>query len=171
MTEVLWGHRPPPGPGPGVSTVWRAEPVTPGELTALRVGLRAALTDGARPDGADDDDIERLLLAYEELASNGLRHGLAPVRVVVTTTASGWLLEVTDAATDRPPLPAVDRDASEGGLGLYLVARLCAAHGWTVTAGRKSVWAQIEFARTRTPAQRPSLPHPRGETPGRSRSH
>ncbi|WP_241176134.1 ATP-binding protein, partial [Modestobacter sp. KNN46-3] len=127
-------------------TVWQGEPVTPGELTALRVGLRAVLSDGARPEGANDDDIDRLLLAYEELASNGLRHGQQPVRVAVTTTGTGWLLEVSDAAADRPPQPAVGRDASKGGLGLYLVARLCAAHGWTVRGDRKSVWARIDFA-------------------------
>jgi anti-sigma regulatory factor (Ser/Thr protein kinase) len=170
MTEVLWGRRPRPEPGPDVSAVWRAEPVTPAELTALRVGLRTALADGARPAGATDDDIERLLLAYEELASNGLRHGRAPVQVTVTTTGSGWLLEVSDAAADRPPHPAVGRDASQGGLGLYLVARLCAAHGWATRGGRKFVWAQIDFASARA-AQRPPLPRPRGETPGRSRSH
>jgi hypothetical protein len=38
----------------------------------------------------------------------------------------------------------VDRDAAEGGLGLYLVARLCTAYGWTVQSGRKHVWACVE---------------------------
>jgi anti-sigma regulatory factor (Ser/Thr protein kinase) len=169
MSEVLWGYRPRPKAGPDVSTVWRAEPSSPAELTALRVALRSALSDGARPSGASDDDIERLLLAYEELGSNGLRHGRAPVRVAVTTTGTGWLLEVSDAAPDRSPHPAVGRDASQGGLGLYLVARLCAAHGWSAAAGRKSVWAQIDFAAA--PAARaPRLPRPRDETPGHSRS-
>ena len=48
---------------------------------------------------------------------------------------------VTDEAT--PPTPAVDRDPSEGGLGLYLIAELATDHGWYVTAGAKHVWAVL----------------------------
>jgi hypothetical protein len=56
----------------------RWEPSGPAELTAGRRGLATALHDGARPPDADEGAVERLLLAYEDLASNALRHGRSP---------------------------------------------------------------------------------------------
>ena len=107
----------------------------------------AALRDGPLALGARADAVEAVLLAFEELASNGLRHGRPPVRVTVSQDDAGWLIDVTDAATDRTPTPAVDRDPAQGGLGLYLVARLSAAHGWWDEAGRrKHVWAFVRAA-------------------------
>jgi anti-sigma regulatory factor (Ser/Thr protein kinase) len=106
---------------------------------------RSKLRDEVAPT-TPEDDLQRLLLSFEELASNGVRHGGAPVRVRVADTAAGWLIEVTDGAVDRPPTPAVGRDAAEGGLGLYLVARLAAAQGWTVRGPRKHVWALVDRA-------------------------
>jgi Histidine kinase-like ATPase domain len=136
-----WEQRPPPDVAPGAS--WRGSPHTAAELTALRGQLHTALRDGPLATGADADAVEKVLLAFEELASNGLRHGRPPVHVTVTSTGAGWLLEVSDAADDRPPTPAVGRDAAHGGLGLYLVARLCPAHGWIPRHGRKHVWAHV----------------------------
>ncbi|HEY4630441.1 MAG TPA: ATP-binding protein, partial [Blastococcus sp.] len=154
MSEGLWVNRPRPHPDLPVQAVWRGAPTTLAELRALRLQLRATLSNGSRPSGATDDDVERLLLAFEELVSNGLRHGRGPVRVAVTTTGSGWLIEVSDAAGDSPPEPAIDRDAALGGLGLYLVAQLSAAHGWTAEKdGRKVVWAWLESAGKPTPTR------------------
>jgi len=147
MSEDLWGQQPPPQLEADPPAVWTAEPIVPADLTALRVQLRAELTDGSCPAGAGEDDIEQLLLAFEELASNGLRHGRPPVRVTVTTTGSGWVLEVSDGAPDRPPTPAIGRDPATGGLGLYLVAGLSTSHGWAVDAGRKRVWARWTWRR------------------------
>src|SRR3954467_2710391 len=124
-------------PGPGAkgwgsfhSAVMAPErPVTPADLTAHRKQLAAALHDRARPPGADEGAVERLLPVFEELVSNALRHGHAPVRAEVTTFDQFWLIDVTDAAADRPPTPAVGRAAAHGGLGLYLVAHRCGAPG------------------------------------------
>ncbi|MGY1607470.1 MULTISPECIES: ATP-binding protein [unclassified Geodermatophilus] len=91
-------------------------------------------------------DVDELLLVYEELTSNGLRHGRAPVLVHVVATGGGWTVDVTDAAVERPPVPAHDRDPARGGLGLHLVARLCPAHGWVLDDGRKHVWAHVGAA-------------------------
>ena len=139
--DAYWEQRPPPDVAPGA--LWSAAPRTAAELTALRVQLRAALRDGPLAIGAGPDAVEAVLLAFEELASNGLRHGRPPVHVTVTATGSGWLLEVSDAADDQPPTPAVGRDPVHGGLGLHLVARLCTAHGWIPRNGRKHVWAHV----------------------------
>src|SRR3954463_14988373 len=124
--------------------------------------LSAALDNDARPTGADDGAVERLLLAFEELASNALRHGRLPVRVAVTTTGTWWLLEVSDAAVGLPPAPAVGRDAALGGRGLHLVARICATHGWDADGQRKVAWCQIIFTRAEAPPEAsPSVSEPR----------
>jgi two-component sensor histidine kinase len=115
------------------------------ELTADRRQLSAALHDGARPPGADEGAVEGLLLAYQELTSNALRHGRWPVGVTVSSTDAGWLLEVSDAAADRPPSPAIGRDPGLGGLGLRMVADMSNAHGWEIDGYRKVVWARIDY--------------------------
>lgn len=170
MSEPMWDQRLPPQLGSLDSVaVWDGRPWTVADVTDLRLQLRAGLADDARPRDADDDDIDRLLLIFEELTSNGLRHGRAPVRVVVTTTDFGWLIDVTDAAVDRPPTPAVGRDAADGGLGLYLVARLSVAYGWAVHDDRKHVWARIDYASQTPPAPAPPRPRSRSGAIGRTR--
>jgi len=133
--------------------------------------LSAALHDGARPSGAHEGAVQRLTMAFEELASNALRHGRAPVEVTVTTTGTGWLLEVSDAAADSPPIPAIGRDPALGGMGLFLVARICDAHGWTVDdTGRKVVWGLVQYTRDEArPEASRLVPRPRGQAPGHSR--
>ncbi|MDT0277997.1 ATP-binding protein [Blastococcus goldschmidtiae] len=163
MSETLWACRPlPQADTQSALGRWEGAPATVAELTALRLRLYAALLDGARPAGATDDDIERLMLVFEELVSNGLRHGRPPVRVTVEGTDSGWLLDVTDAAVERPPAPAVGRDAAYGGLGLYLIAGLCTAHGWMTDHDRRHVWARIDFTAGSDDYAAPRLPKPRG---------
>lgn len=140
--HAVWREAPPPTiDRPGATRGWPLS--TPGELTRLRMRLRDQILapNGHRP--AHEDDLDRLLLAFEELASNGLRHGQPPVTVTVTTAADGWLIDVTDAATDRAPTPDLDRDPSLGGLGLPLIARLCTSCGWFTDANCKHVWAFI----------------------------
>ena len=86
---------------------------------------------------------DRLILALDEMASNALRHGGGRVRASVLTTDDAWLVEVSDQAETCPPAPAVGRDPSEGGLGLYLIAELATRHGWYVEDGCKHVWALL----------------------------
>jgi hypothetical protein len=61
----------------------------------------------------------------------------------VQQTPDGWLVEVRDSAAQSPPRPAVGRDPSQGGLGLYLIAEMADEHGWHLTDGQKSVWALL----------------------------
>jgi anti-sigma regulatory factor (Ser/Thr protein kinase) len=106
----------------------------------LRAGLAAeAVPDD--PDAAERD--EAVVLAFDEMASNALRHGGGGVTARVQRTARAWLVEVCDEAPSRPPEPAVDRDPSQGGLGLYLIAEMSDAHGWHLDETTKSVWALL----------------------------
>jgi anti-sigma regulatory factor (Ser/Thr protein kinase) len=114
------------------------------DVTLHRQHLADVLRGAPGSPGADEDALERLLLAFEELVSNGMRHGRAPVRAAVTAFDGCWLLEVSDADVDRPPAPAVGRDPASGGLGLHLVASICTAHGWQPEGSRKTVWALVE---------------------------
>jgi anti-sigma regulatory factor (Ser/Thr protein kinase) len=130
----LWPTaRPPAAPD---RFAWDLESVT--ELPVVRAQVRAQLD---RPHQADLRD--RLVLALDEMASNALRHGGGAVRATVRPLADAWLIEVRDGAPDTPPTPAVNRDPSEGGLGLYLIAELATDHGWYVAAGAKHVWAVL----------------------------
>jgi serine phosphatase RsbU (regulator of sigma subunit) len=143
--EDLWGRRQPPARPPAAVVLGRWSPRTPADLTAHRLQLAEVASAVARPSA---EAAERLELVFEELVSNALRHGRGSVEVTVTATGTGWLLEVTDAAGDTPPTPAIDRDAALGGLGLYLVARLSSGHGWMpAAAGRKIVWASVDAGR------------------------
>lgn len=106
--------------------------------------------------------MERLLLIFEELGSNALRHGRPAVGIELIDCAAGWLLTVSDAAVESPPVLAVGRDAARGGLSLYLVGRISDAHGWTVTGKLKLAWARIDYRR----AEGPVIRHIGHLTPG-----
>ena len=145
MTTEPWRQRSLPDVGDRADRVWRWDIARPAQLTAARGALRDDLAGGACPARADADDVDRLLLAFEELASNGLRHSGQPVVATVSGCSAGWLIDVSDARPDQPPVPAVDRDPALGGLGLHLIARLAATHGWVVDGARKHVWAGLRL--------------------------
>src|SRR3954453_15838741 len=162
MSTTTWPQRP-PEPVTDLAARWEGTPGTPADLCWIRRELRAAIRHRPWPTSSEAD-LERLLLFVEELASNGLRHGRPPVRVVVTADSTGWLLEVSDAAADRPPALARDRDPAAGGLGLPLVAGLSVAHGWTMRGGRKHVWARVDATAAPGPSNG-AVPAPRQDTP------
>jgi anti-sigma regulatory factor (Ser/Thr protein kinase) len=138
---------------PDAHVLGRWSPTRPSHITAGRRQLSASLHDGSRPAGAAEGGVERLLLAFEELVSNAVRHGRPPIEVRVTAAGHFWLLEVTDAAGDAAPTPDPDRDAALGGLGLALVSRICGAHGWEpLDDGRKVVWARVDYTREEAPS-------------------
>jgi anti-sigma regulatory factor (Ser/Thr protein kinase) len=138
MGRSAWPLRPLPD---GRGEVWRWHLDALGELPGARSGLRHHLGTLGFPRDDDGTSAEQLVLAFDELASNALRHGERPVVATVIAGCGGWLLDVSDRAQDVMPTPAVDRDPAQGGLGLHLVARLSVAHGWYVDDGAKHVWA------------------------------
>jgi len=123
---------------------WSLEDVA--ELPRVRADLRRHAAAAAPSDSAAADLRDQLILALDEMASNALRHGQGGVQATVRETSDAYLIEVSDQATAHPPAPAVGRDPSEGGLGLYLIAEMATQHGWYVSNGHKYVWALLPRA-------------------------
>lgn len=134
----IWPSASPPAAEPGLS--WELRDVS--ELPRVRADLRRHVTVRADP-AADPDLVDHLVLALDEMASNALRHGGGAVAAAVRATDDAYLIVVSDRGVDSPPSPAVGRDPSEGGLGLYLIAELATGHGWSVSGGSKHVWALL----------------------------
>jgi anti-sigma regulatory factor (Ser/Thr protein kinase) len=135
-----WPSATPPDAEDGQS--WELSDVA--QLPRVRADLRRHAAETAlRSDTESEDLRDQLVLALDEMASNALRHGGGSVRAGVRLTPDSYLIEVTDAAPTSPPTPAVGRDPSEGGLGLYLIAELASAHGWYARAEVKVVWALL----------------------------
>jgi anti-sigma regulatory factor (Ser/Thr protein kinase) len=171
-----------PSPGPGCAPTpdcWPSAPVpsVPGDVwhwqlesmqvvSRVRSDLRARIAHPSVSAGSTDDARDGLLLAFEELASNALRHGGGEVRALVVATGEGWLLDLSDEAPDRPPVPAVDRDPALGGMGLHLVSQLSTDYGWEGRPGRKHVWAMLPSGREELEASRERLPEQRSREPG-----
>lgn len=158
---VLWSEQSlPQQPDGTLVGCWNL--VVPSDVSGARRRLRIAAaaeavsdaTTETRLEAGIEEAVEELLLVFEELASNGLRHGQVPVVARVQASAESWLVQVTDAAPGRLPKPAVDRDPALGGLGLHLVARLSRDFGWSVQGGRKHVWARLPTPSEVTPVRR-----------------
>jgi hypothetical protein len=146
MSSTSWLRRPVPDVDDRALRLWHWELRSSGDLTASRMSLRQELLPAGDSAHTHEDDVDLLLLAFEELASNGLRHGRPPVTAAVSATPTGWLIDVSDADATHWPTPAVDRDPAYGGLGLHLVVGLSTTHGWSVRSGRKHVWACVPRA-------------------------
>jgi anti-sigma regulatory factor (Ser/Thr protein kinase) len=131
-----WPSAAPPPATPALS--WDLRDVA--ELPSIRAELRR---HAAAQSALHVDLRDQLILALDEMASNALRHGGGRVQAAVRLTPDAYLIEVSDGAAASPPSPAVDRDPSEGGLGLYLIAEMSTAHGWYVRNGHKYVWALL----------------------------
>ena len=140
--ERVWPSTTPPGVATargGPALRWELTDVT--QLPGVRAQVRQQA--GRTRDDSAAELRDQLILALDEMASNALRHGGRPVVAALRMTDDGYLIEVSDGAPDAPPVPAVDRDPSEGGLGLHLVAELATDHGWYVRGPQKHVWALL----------------------------
>jgi anti-sigma regulatory factor (Ser/Thr protein kinase) len=158
-STAAWPSSPVPSV-PGDAWHWQldAMPV----ISRVRMDLRARIAHPSVASGSTEDARDGLLLAFEELASNALRHGGGDVRALIVASRGGWLLDLSDEAPDRPPIPAVDRDPALGGMGLHLVAQLSTEYGWERRPGRKHVWALLSSGKEDPPRHSAGrLPEPR----------
>jgi anti-sigma regulatory factor (Ser/Thr protein kinase) len=154
----------PTAPVPSVpGDVWHWQLEAMHVVSRVRSDLRARIAHPSVSTGSTDDARDGLLLVFEELASNALRHGGGDVRALVVAGPNGWLLDLSDEAPERPPVPAIDRDPALGGMGLHLVAQLSLDYGWEARPGRKHVWARLPSGRPETAGglRRERLPEPR----------
>ena len=141
--ESLWPSATPPpvaASSPVPTLRWELSALT--QLPRVRAEVRRHTTAADGPSAADLRD--QLILALDEMASNALRHGGGtPVVAALQETDDAYIIDVADGALSAPPTPAVGRDPSEGGLGLYLIAELAVAHGWYIDDDGKHVWALL----------------------------
>lgn len=158
MGQEAW----PQSPVPSVSgDVWHWQLEAMHVVSRVRSDLRARVAHPSVSTTSTEDARDGLLLVFEELASNALRHGGGAVRALVVASDEGWLLDLSDEAPDRPPVPAVDRDPSLGGMGLHLVAQLSVDYGWECRPGRKHVWARLPSGLRPVEAGSEQVPEPR----------
>ena len=131
-------------PPPGARDLRRWVLDTPAELRTLRASLIEAITGMRVAGGATLSDIaETMVVIATELATNALRHGLAPSTVRLSRTDAHFILDVADHDITTRPVYDESRPPGTGGLGLPLVRDLSDGLGWYVTADTKHVWAKI----------------------------
>jgi anti-sigma regulatory factor (Ser/Thr protein kinase) len=140
-----------PTPNPEAATV---DVAGNDDLSDLRQWLRVRLDDV----DSTAEVAETVVLAVNEVAGNGLRHGRPPVRVTLWLTPTHVLCDVTDRGpgiTDplagyTPPNPL---RLAEHGAGLWMARRLCDR----VTTARGHMGFTIRLAVSRTePSPAPS---------------
>lgn len=91
--------------------------------------------------------LDPMLLVVSELVGNAVRHGGAPVRMLLRRTGPGVRVEVHDEAAQAAPPGAsalADLDA-ESGRGLFLVDAVSSDSGvQQIPDDGKVVWATLE---------------------------
>lgn len=90
--------------------------------------VRAFVAEHAQRAGLADADVEHLVLAANELATNSMRHGPGHGTVRLWQEAQGMVCEVKDSGSFTPP-PLIGRQRPGfervGGRGLWLANQLC----------------------------------------------
>lgn len=144
---IVPGQRPPPPSDSAVCWSWSVADAVDLSLVRRELRDKAAATQYALEPAADDPvmagAVERLLLAFSELTTNGLRHARPPVDVVVTRSGDAWLVVVSDPGSDVVPVRHAPDPRRAGQHGLVVVAAVSGATGWFARDGSKHVWATI----------------------------
>jgi serine/threonine-protein kinase RsbW len=113
------------------------EAFTGSDIADVRALVRAAGTVAR----VASDELDDLLLAVSEIATNAIRHGGATGWVTVEHVPTGLVVEISDNGGGLPDGLVVDRPAADavGGRGLWLAYRMCprlelvdSPHGLTV---------------------------------------
>ena len=114
------------------------------DLSSLRRSLHQAITGSTQSTGEGLAEVpERVVLVASELATNALRHGLAPTTVTLLTDGTNYVLDVADHDLQNEPFIPNDRAPGDGGLGLRMTWALTEDMGWYTTAETKHVWARF----------------------------
>ena len=96
---LAWPSSPPPPAEAG----WSWDLTSVAELPRVRAQLRRGLAAESRGDQEAADLDEAVVLAFDEMASNALRHGQGGVQATVRETSDAYLIEVSDQAVTPPP--------------------------------------------------------------------
>jgi anti-sigma regulatory factor (Ser/Thr protein kinase) len=94
------------------------------------IGLRHAVAAGLDTVRAPRELVEDFLLAVDEMTSNAVRHGRAPISLRLWTSPDRTVCTISDSGPgwDDPFAgygPAHGDDLSHGGMGLWLARQLC----------------------------------------------
>jgi serine/threonine-protein kinase RsbW len=135
---------PTPVPHPAATEVRHWILDTVGGLRDLRAGLRRAVI-GTPLD--DRDGRDRITVVATELATNALRHGRPPTRILLLREPGALVLDVADRDLTGEPRFGQDRPIGRGGLGLRLAQTFATDLGWYRTAKTKNIWARFDFVR------------------------
>ncbi len=94
-----------------------------------------------------EDLTEPAEVIVSELASNAVRHGQAPLSLLIAVRGAYLHLAVYDAGPYSPHLDAASDRVPDlaTGRGLYLVAALAVSWGSLASAGGKTVWATLRI--------------------------
>ena len=157
-------------PAPHAGTPRTARRVFPAEITTPRSARE--FTQATMHGWGLTENVEDIVVAVSELATNALRHGmeglpqplpLCPIQLVLIGHPRRLVVSVTDPG-GRAPEPVASEPGRfvEGGRGLLVVGAVSDAWGWArLATGGKAVWAAFDV--------RVSPPSPReGAEPGRS---
>jgi anti-sigma regulatory factor (Ser/Thr protein kinase) len=119
----------------------------PTEVGRARKWARSRLAGSGIRD--DEPLAETLILLVSELVTNAVVHTGCPAVVRLSLPGGGPAeaatvrLEVADTS-DRAPVPRCVGDDATGGRGLALVDCLADRWGWSVEAGGKRIWCELD---------------------------
>ena len=108
-------------------------------------GVRRFVAAHARECGLDEDSVGDLVIAVNEIATNGVRHGSPKAELRMWSADGHVFAEVRDegrwvpssAGDDPPPSDA------EGGMGLWVTRQICSAVH--IIAGERGTIVRLEM--------------------------
>lgn len=84
-------------------------------------------------------------LAVSELVANAVEHGRGATRMLVSRTAAGVRVEVSDRSAGKPRVMHPGA-MEEGHRGLLIIDSVSSRWGFDLTRGGKTVWAEFDTA-------------------------
>lgn len=108
-------------------------------------GVRRFAAAHARKSGLDEESVGDLVIAVNEIATNGVRHGSPKAELHMWTAEGRLIAEIRDegrwipsGAGEAPP----SSDA-EGGMGLWVTRQICSSVH--ITAGEEGTVVRLEM--------------------------